>query len=113
MVRSSGRPPKAIKQEKFLGFFVTNRQYDIIRGKVSGAGVNMSDYLRQVAIHGKVKARWSGEEREMFKRLVGMSNDIHRLLQIAREKGVLEALHYFEGYRMLMDDIIKRFGNDQ
>jgi hypothetical protein len=68
MNKITGRPKKAIKQEKFLGFFVTNAQHFIIQHRAASALVNMSDYLRQVAIYGHVKSRWTPEERELFKK---------------------------------------------
>jgi len=57
MAKREGRPPKAVKQEKFLGFFVTGKQDFIIRQKAEEAGLTMSDYLRQVAVFAKVKPR--------------------------------------------------------
>gem|GEM_PF-5685499 len=44
MGNRSGRPPKAIKQEKFIGYFVTHAQHFIIRQKAEEARVNISDY---------------------------------------------------------------------
>jgi hypothetical protein len=41
MAKITGRPPKAIKQEKNIGFFVTNEQYATIQEKAEQAKVNM------------------------------------------------------------------------
>lgn len=80
MGKKRGRPKKAIaRREKNIGFFVTNDQYSLIRRKAEQAMVNISDYMRQVAIAGEVRARWTDEEREMVKKLIGMSADVHRL----------------------------------
>lgn len=108
MSKKSGRPPKAIKQEKFLGFFVTNVQFFIIQQKVTEARVNMSDYMRQVAIYGYVKPRWTQEERDMFKKLIGMSNDINQLVVLAKGEGMLSTMLYFTKYRDLIDEIINQ-----
>jgi len=111
MGKITGRPRKAKKQEKNIGFFVTHAQYFIIQQKVATAGVNVSDYMRQMAIFGQVKARWKPEERELFKKLVGISNDIHQLVIIARQEGALSAMLHFERYRSLIDDVIKQLSN--
>jgi hypothetical protein len=39
MGNRSGRPPKAIKQEKFIGYFVTHAQHFVIRQKAEEARV--------------------------------------------------------------------------
>jgi hypothetical protein len=113
MGNKTGRPPKAIKQEKFIGYFVTHAQHFIIRQKAEEARVNISDYMRQMAIYGQVKPRWSEEEREWFKKLVGMSNDLHRLVEIAQKEGPLTAMLHFVAYRDLIDAAIKQLTHDQ
>ncbi len=70
MTKITGRPPKAIKQEKNIGFFVTNEQYSVIQGKAIQAKVNISDYMRQMAVNGYVKVRWTEEDVAMLRDLV-------------------------------------------
>jgi hypothetical protein len=108
-----GRPKKAVRQEKNIGFFVTKVQYFIIQQKAAEARVNISDYMRQVAINGQVKARWSKEERELFKKMVGLANDMHQLVRIAEKQGAVDAALYFMKYRDLIDEVLKEFGHDK
>jgi hypothetical protein len=108
MTKIKGRPPKAIKQEKFIGYFVTHVQYFIIQQKAAEARVNISDYMRQCAIFGEVKPRWSDEERGWFKGLVSMSNDLHGLLTIAQQQGIADAVLLFTTYRDQIDRIINQ-----
>jgi hypothetical protein len=108
MAAIKGRPKKAIVQEKFIGFFVTKVQYAVIQQKITKAGVNISDYMRQVAVNGYVKAKWTKKERGMVKKLTGISADIHQLTEMAREKGAVQAALYFSQYRDIMDEIIKK-----
>ncbi|HEY4205994.1 MAG TPA: hypothetical protein VGM31_04235 [Puia sp.] len=111
MSKITGRPKKAVTRDKNIGFFVTQAQYFIIQQKASQAGVNISDYLRQAAIFGEVRSRWSPEERDIFKKMVGMSNDIHQLAAAARQEGVLRCALYFEKYGKHIDEMIKRLGD--
>ncbi|HWK03830.1 MAG TPA: hypothetical protein VNS58_09365 [Puia sp.] len=113
MNKITGRPPKAIRQEKNIGFFVTHQQYFIIQQKALKAGVNLSDYLRQTAVSGQVMTRWTADEREIFKRLVGMSNELNELVELARQQGTLSAMLYFEQSRDKIDWIIKQLDHDQ
>ena len=113
MGKITGRPPKAIKQEKNIGFFVTNAQYFIIKQKAEQAGVNISDYLRQTAVFGLVKTRWTAVERECFLKWVGISNDVNRMVKIAREEGARSALLHFIAVRDMIDDLLKRLTHDK
>ena len=111
MSKITGRPKKAVTRDKNIGFFVTHAQYFIIQQKAIQAGVNISDYMRQMAIFGQVRQRWTPEDRELFKKMVGMSNDIHQLAALGRQEGVLRCAVYFEQYGKLIDDVIKRLGD--
>jgi hypothetical protein len=111
MSKITGRPKKAIKQEKNIGFFVTHAQYFIIQQKAIQAGVNLSDYMRQAAIFAHVKTRWTAEERDIFKKMVAMSNDLHQLATIARQEGAASAVLHFQKYRQHIDEIIKQLSN--
>lgn len=113
MTKITGRPPKAVKQEKNIGFFVTLVQYAIIQHKATQAGVNISDYMRQMAIYGKVTPRWQPEERDQFKKLVAIANDIHEMVKVAKQEGLLHAMTHFEEYRSVMDEVIKYFRHDK
>jgi hypothetical protein len=111
MSKITGRPRKAIKQEKNIGFFVTHAQYFIIQHKAVIAGVNISDYMRQAAIFGEVKARWKPEERDLFKKMVGISNDLHQLVIIGRQEGAASAVLHFQKYRQIIDEVIKQLSD--
>ncbi len=113
MGNERGRPRKAIEQKEFIGCRVTHEQYFIIRQKAEEARVNISDYMRQAGIFGFVKPRWGEEEREWFKKLVGMSNDLHRVVEIAQREGALTAMLHFAAYRDLIDEGIKKLTYDQ
>jgi hypothetical protein len=113
MTKITGRPPKQIKQERNIGFFVTEREYFIIQQKVKEANVTVSDYMRQAAIRGEVRPRWTAEERDLFRRLIGMSNDLNELVRQARKEGAASAMLYFTGYRDRLDAIINCFSHEE
>ena len=113
MSKKNGRPKKAIIQEKNIGFYVTLAQYAIIQGKAEQARVNISDYMRQVALTSEVKAKWTSEEREMVKKLIGMSVRLDGLAIAVQEQGVAAAVGIFREYGAVMDEIIKRLCYDR
>jgi hypothetical protein len=109
----TGRPKKARKQEKFIGYYVTMTQYFIIQQKAAKANVNLSDYMRQTAVYGYVKARWTPDERQMIKTLIDMSGDIHRLVDLAKKEGAAGTALFFSNYRNAIDEIIKKLCHDK
>jgi hypothetical protein len=87
MTKLTGRPPKAIKQEKFIGYFVTNKQHAVIQEKAAQAKVTISDYMRQMAVNGYVKMRWTEEDVCQLKQLVELSNDLHAVVGLGSGRG--------------------------
>jgi mobilization protein NikA len=113
MGKIKGRPKKVNSMEKTIGFRVTLRQYFIIQQKAEEAGVKVAEYLRQVAINGYVKARWTQEERQIFKGMIRICNDINELAVIAKNDGDMEAMLFFISYRDKMDKITNLFSRDE
>ncbi len=113
MTKITGRPPKAVKQEKFLGFYVTNVEHLVIEQKVFQARCTFSEFMRKMAVYGKVITRWTPEEREQIRMLVGISNELNEMAKIAKEEGMLTAILHFEKYRNLIDDAIKSIHHAQ
>jgi len=111
MSKITGRPKKKVTRDKVVGFAVTQPQYFIIQQKAAQAGVNFSDYMRQAAVFGEVRSRWTSEERDIFKKMVGMSNDIHELVVIARREGAAQCVLYFDRYGKQIDEALKRLGD--
>ena len=113
MSEKRGRPKKAIaRREKNIGFYVTDDQYSLIQRKAERAMVNVSDYMRQVAIMGEVRARWTAEERDMVRKLVGMSGDLHRMAEGASEQAAFGP-EFFQRLRDELDLIIKHLCHDR
>lgn len=113
MGNKAAKPSKASKRGNSACCYVTHAQYFIIRQKAGEARVSISEYIRQTAIYGYVQPRWSEEQRDWFKKLVGMSNDLHHLVEIAQKEGSSTAMLHFVSYRDLIDTAIKQLTHDQ
>lgn len=109
MAKSKGRPKKAESMEKTVGFWVTHKQYFIIQQKAEEAHVTIAEYMRQVAINGYVEARFTQEERDIFKGLIGIANNINQLVVIAKKEEAPDAVLFFMKCRDKMDKIVNRF----
>lgn len=108
-----GRPVKAVKKEKQTGIRFTAQDYFIIKEKASLAGMSRTAYIRHMAIHGKVLARLSDEDRQIGRGFIGMATNINQIAKCCHKEGVLSAMLIFKDYKAQIDDFLKRLQHDQ
>lgn len=108
-IKKAGRPVKSIKKEIRACVRFSKYEYYIIKEKAVQAGVNTSVYIRQIAIHAKIMHRITEEELHFVRQLAGISNNINQVAKICNQEGLYEAMQYFENYRNLIDDVLKKF----
>src|ERR1700753_1797807 len=106
--KKTGRPVKAVKKEVRASVRFTRAEYFIVREKAGKAGMKTAPYLRQLAIHAQVTARLSDEERLFIRQLIGMANNLNQLAKSCHQEGAFKAMVYFQGYRGLLDDLLKK-----
>ena len=106
--KKAGRQPKAIKKEIRACVRLTRHEYFIIREKAVHAGVNASVYIRQTAIQGRIISRLTADEVQTVRQLIGMSVNINQVAKICHREGLYEAMQYFEHYRNLIDELLKK-----
>jgi hypothetical protein len=92
---------------------MTTLQHFVMKQKAEKAGVTISDFIRQVALNGQVKAKWTEEERGMVKQLIGISVDLHRLVGVAEKEGSADAVLLFLKYRGVMDSLVNKLCHDR
>lgn len=81
-----GRPPKKLKRESNLGFFVTVPEKELIKSKAARTGVKVADYLRDIALKGKVRNLATPEEIQQYRELTGIANNINQLTKEAHKQ---------------------------
>ncbi|MGH2642579.1 MAG: plasmid mobilization protein [Chitinophagaceae bacterium] len=104
-----GRPAKPVKRQRIISIRFTKIEYFIIAQKAGKAGLSLSDYIRESAIHAVVKARFSEEERHFFRQFAGMANNLNQMAKLAHQEGLLSALLRFENDLNMVDEALKRF----
>jgi len=87
---------------------LTEPEYQLIQKNAREAGIPFSTYARRVTLKGKVYARLSEEDRELFREAVAMSNDLHQLWKKARDEGLEHALSSFEAGRNVIDALLNK-----
>jgi len=108
MVKNKGRPKQAVRQERNIGFYVKHSEYAVIKKKADAACVTISDYMRQVAINGRVKKRWTDAEWRGVKELIGISDALNRLADRVGMLGCEGVAASFVEYRDKFDNFLKK-----
>lgn len=103
-----GRPKKLVKRERTTGVRFTKLEHFIVREKASKAGLKLTAYVRQMAIHGMVKTRLTEEESCFVRQLIGMSSNLNQLTKNAHQEGMLKTMIYFERYRNQIDELLQK-----
>ncbi|HVI49226.1 MAG TPA: hypothetical protein VM802_30445 [Chitinophaga sp.] len=111
--RKGGRPVKSVKKETIIRVRIDRSELFIIKHKAQKAGMNISAYLRMSAINATVKARISPEEKDLVRKLVGMSNNLNQLTKEFKKGEMMKTAVHFETYRVRIDDILKLLRNDK
>ena len=83
-----GRPTKAVKRETKLGFNATAVEYLVIQEKAKRSGLRIADYLRDIAMQGKVRAKPTPEELKLYRDLTGVANNLNQLAKEAHKQNL-------------------------
>lgn len=110
---TTGRPKKAIKRQAATGVRFTKSEYFIVKQHAKKAGYKITQYIRQMAIEGKLTQRLNAEEKELIRQLVGMANNLNQLTKIAHNERMLTTVRLFEKYRVEMDRILNLIKSDK
>ncbi len=83
-----GRPRKAVKRESKLGFNATPVERLVIQEKAKRSGLRIADYLRDIAMQGKVRPKPSPEELKLHRDLTGAANNLNQLVKEAHKQNL-------------------------
>src|SRR5258708_12739506 len=90
--KNTGRPLLPVKRENTTGIRLTKPEHFIITQKARRTGINLTTYIRQMAIHGTVVARLTDEDPQFVSQLIQLSNAINHLVHLARHQLILHAM---------------------
>jgi hypothetical protein len=106
--KHKGGRPRAIVSRTVTSLRLTKAERFIIKNKAHKAGIAITAYIREMAIHGKVIARLSEEEGQFVRELVGISNNLNQLAKKANTGQFLSAILEFEKYRNIIDELLEK-----
>ena len=61
--------------------------YVTVKNRSKQAGLTLTEYQRQMVLHGQVVERVSAEQMELFRQLAGMGNNMNQLAHQANKYG--------------------------
>ena len=106
--QKNGRPKKAVKKEIIRSIRFSKTEYFIFKQHASRSGLKITDYIRQMALHGKIIARLNEEERQFVRQLMGMANNLNQLTKMGHQQGFITAVLMFEKYKYLMGELLEK-----
>lgn len=91
-----GRPKKAMKRDQVISFTCSSYEKTVITGKAKSANISITDYMREIALTGKIDFRDKALPKEVLQ-LTAMLNHIAACLsQIAQKRNGIEELSVLE-----------------
>jgi len=88
-------------------------EFLLMKANAKAAAMPFSAYVRHMTLAGKVNACLGEEDRVLFRELVAMSNDLHQLWKMARDRGVEQAMAHFEAGRDAVDKVLNILNHDR
>ena len=83
-----GRPIKEKgKLSTSINLKLTEEDYKSVKGKAERLGMRATQYAREMTLKGNVKNRFSMEELDLMRKLVGMANNLNQLAKKANQEG--------------------------
>lgn len=80
-----GRPKKPVKKEQVLHVKCSSVEKTIIKGKARSATISVSQYMREIAITGKIDSKAKAFPKEVLKCLALLHNAASNINQIAKK----------------------------
>ena len=91
-----GRPTKAIKKDKIIPVKCSSDEKRVIVAKAKSAEVSTSEYIREVALTGKIDRREKALPPEVLQLTATLNHIAANLNQIAKKRNGIEELTAYE-----------------
>ena len=97
--KKGGRPPSVKKRDKKINLYVTGLEELAIKKRAERAGLNLSDYCRQIVLTGQAKVRLTPEENATLNEVARVGNNLNQIAHKANADGIRSIA--FEASRLL------------
>ncbi len=86
--KKGGRPPSATKRDQQITVLLTRLEKLAIQKQAEKAGLNLSDYGRQLVLTGQAQARLSPAENETLNQVARLGNNLNQIAHKANADGI-------------------------
>lgn len=86
--KKGGRPPKEKKRDKHLTVYLTGLELLAVKRRAERAGLNHSDYCRQMILSGKAQVKLTPEENATLNQVAKLGNNLNQLAHKAHADGI-------------------------
>lgn len=97
--KKGGRPPSAKKRDKKINLYVTGLEELAIKKRAERAGLNLSDYCRQIVLTGQAQVRLTPEQNAILNEAAKLGNNLNQIAHKANTDGIRSIA--FEAQRLL------------
>ena len=106
--KKAGRPVKTQRKEVRAAVRFTLADYKSIEERATKAGMKVSAFIRDAALHATIISRLTEQELLYIRQLVGMSTNLNQVAKTCHREGLYEAMLYFESYRNQLDALLQK-----
>lgn len=86
--KKGGRPPSAKKRDKKINLYVTSLEELAIKKRAERAGLNLSDYCRQIVLTGQAQVRLTPAENAVLNQVAKLGNNLNQIAHKAHADGI-------------------------
>lgn len=97
--KRGGRPPSDTKRDQQITVCLTKLEKLALKRRAQKAGLNLSDYGRQMVLTGKAQVRLSPEENATLNQVAKLGNNLNQIAHKANADGIRSIA--FEAQRVL------------
>lgn len=110
-MKKGGRPRMAVtekKKYKLPPVRLDTKNYVIVKNRAKQAGLSLTEYQRQMVLHGRVVERLSPEMVNLFRQLAGMGNNMNQLARQANTFGYTKDAALYHENALLVNNLIEK-----
>lgn len=86
--KKGGRPPSATKRDQQITVLLTRLEKLAIQKRAEKAGLNLSDYCRQMVLSGQAQVRLTPEENAVLNQVAKLGNNLNQIAHKANADGI-------------------------
>ena len=86
--------------------------YVTVKNLCKQAGLTLTEYQRQMVLHGQVVERVSAEQMELYRQLAGMGNNMNQLAHQANKYGYYKDAEMYHENVMQVSNLINKIIHD-